>query len=238
MTEQTLEQKLVFGSIRGDVSAVQDAIAEGVDVNARTSPTGVGQDNTALMWASAEGHGDVVRLLLESGAQVNAINEASYTALMYGAEGAHYDVVSHLLDFHADIQVLNRYQETILMAIARAGFADLAQRLVSLGAEVNAVNWIGDTALYLAVEHSHSHVIRSLIACGGNVNTQNRGDWTPLMMAAARGDLESMELLLDHGADGDVQASWGSSVWQEAKKSCRSQGAIDLLRRYGITDVR
>ena len=80
-------------------------------------------------------------------------------------------------------------------------------------------------------------MIRTLIDCGGEVNTQNRGEWTPLMMASARGDLDVMEVLLSFGADGTVHTDWGSSVWQEAKKSVRSYQALELLREYGITET-
>lgn len=152
MAEQTIDDTLVFAAIRGDLSTLNLAIAQGANINARSSPTGLGQDNTALMWAAAEGHDNIIRFLLAQGATVNTANPAGYTALMYAAEAARYEGGSMLLDANAESFPLNPYQETIVMAIARAGFADLAQRLVDLGVPVNAENRSGETALYLAAK--------------------------------------------------------------------------------------
>src|SRR5438876_996954 len=52
----------------GRLDAVKVLAAGGANVNAREWWLG----ETALMWAAAENHGDVVRALVEAGAEINA----------------------------------------------------------------------------------------------------------------------------------------------------------------------
>ena len=60
-------------------------------------------DSTALMEAASAGHVDIVKLLKEHGADVNAQSEAGNTALTYAACGGFEDVVEvteiHIRDF-------------------------------------------------------------------------------------------------------------------------------------------
>ena len=71
----------------------------GADVNATADDGG-----TALMAAVNRGHGDVVDLLLDAGANVNAVKSTTgMTALMYGAQSGNAEVVKALVASKADV---------------------------------------------------------------------------------------------------------------------------------------
>lgn len=59
--------------------------------------------STPLMEAAQEGHLDLVRYLLESGADVHAQTQTGDTALTYACENGHTDVADLLLQFGADM---------------------------------------------------------------------------------------------------------------------------------------
>ncbi len=63
------------------------------DVNAREQRYG----DTALMWAAVAGHVDVVRLLIEAGADVRAVDDEGVTALHLARAKGHTEVASALL---------------------------------------------------------------------------------------------------------------------------------------------
>ena len=65
----------------GSVEAVRLLIARGADVNAK-EPS---QNQSALMWAAAERHADVVRLLVEAGADLQAHTKKGFTAIHFAA---------------------------------------------------------------------------------------------------------------------------------------------------------
>eukprot|EP00976_Prorocentrum_cordatum_P105747 1194322-Prorocentrum_minimum.AAC.2 len=50
-------------------------------------------NQTSLHWAAADGHLSIVKLLIESGADIDATHVAGYTALHEASQRGHYDVV-------------------------------------------------------------------------------------------------------------------------------------------------
>ena len=77
-----------YGSTERRVLARQHA-----DVNAREQRYG----DTALMWAAVAGHADVVRLLIEAGADVRAVDDEGVTALHLARAKGHTEVANALL---------------------------------------------------------------------------------------------------------------------------------------------
>ena len=57
--------------------------------------------STALMAASREGHTEIVKLLIDAGADVNYWVEAGYTALKWEKQTGHIDSVRLLLEVNA-----------------------------------------------------------------------------------------------------------------------------------------
>ncbi|CAE7364411.1 Ehmt1, partial [Symbiodinium sp. CCMP2456] len=65
-------------------------------------------NHTPLMVASGNGHVDVVRLLLEAGAEMEALAADGSTALMWAALEGHDSVVRLLLEARAEMDVRDR----------------------------------------------------------------------------------------------------------------------------------
>jgi ankyrin repeat protein/mono/diheme cytochrome c family protein len=92
---------------------------------------------------------------------------------------------------------------TPLMYAALYGTADAVRALLDAGANPNAKNDAGATALLWAVDDAAK--TRLLIARGADVNQRSLDGRTPLMVAAAQaGSSEVLALLLDAGADPNV----------------------------------
>lgn len=107
-------------------------ISTGADVNA------VGP----LQMASSRGLHNVVRILLDEGADINAVDEIG-TALMAAAQGGHNQaeqVVELLLDRGAHIDAVGGEYGTALEAARRTGHESIVKLLLQRGADVNAHN--------------------------------------------------------------------------------------------------
>lgn len=74
--------------------------------------------------------------------------------------------------------------------------------------------------------------VRLLLEGGADPNVSGKGGLTPIMAAAALGNLTSMRLLLDHGADVARVAADGSTALAFAV-AYGQEGAVTLLLQHG-----
>ena len=85
---------------KGDVIAVRELLASGVDANLRNRCGW-----TPLMLAASEGHTPIVSLLLSEGADVQAVNDFGASALAYAALRGKRRTIQALLDAGASLDV-------------------------------------------------------------------------------------------------------------------------------------
>jgi ankyrin repeat protein len=157
------ETPLMTASRTGAMTGVKALLAHGAKVNAVESSRG----QTALMWAVAEDHADVAKLLIAAGADVNirstlfdfnfrkvanggtqaVYSRGGLTALMLAARQGAIESAKVLLDAGADINAAEpEYGFTPVLEAIYNDHYDLAAMLVDRGADLK----VG--ALYLAVE--------------------------------------------------------------------------------------
>jgi ankyrin repeat protein len=190
------ETPLMAASRSGSVPAVRLILDRKVDVNA----TETVQKTTALMRASAEGHGDVVDVLLKAGAdpnlqaRVTEITQRSmnsdhptggFTALMWAARNGSEDTVRRLAEGGADLKLKNGDGASAAMIAIYNDRFDMAATLVELGSDPD------DGSLYVAVEMRDSTTDQ--FAFDGSRLRPNH----PNKLTA----LDLIGLLLDKGAD-------------------------------------
>ncbi len=190
---QTLVSDRFYLAIRNDNAGELKALIGSQAVNAKDS-----RGATPLMYAAAFGNARQMKLLLESGADVNTQNTFHATALIWAGGDA---VKSRLLIEHgADVNIRTEQGRTPLMAAAkRNGNADLVRLLLQKGADVKAP---GDATLITAGQSGDIEIMRLLIEAGANVNCVSpRLGETPLMYAAASDNVEAVRLLLAKGAN-------------------------------------
>ncbi len=175
---------LLHSAVRvGDKNIIELLIQKGADVN-KTNKDG----ETPLYYAALSGHKDIAELLIEKGAKISTIHLAAYTGDI--AE------VKAFIQEGIDINALDKRNMTALHFAARGDQTDTAELLIARGAKVDVGSW---TPLYVAVEANNIDIAEYLIAHGANVNS-GEGVWTPLQEAAYHSK-EMVELLLANGAN-------------------------------------
>ena len=166
--------------------------------------------NTALIWAARNRHGDIVRLLLDNGADVNKTNNDNKTALFEAARYGHADCVGLLLSVgDIDVDHVNNAGDTTLIWTAHCGHADIVRLLLENGAAVNHVNNAGNTALIEAAYWRHTDIVRLLLENEAAVNHVNNAGNTALHRAALRGGAAIIRILLENGADFNCVDAYG-----------------------------
>jgi hypothetical protein len=138
---------LVVAAERDDLDEVRRLLDGGTPVNASNSILGT----TALLAAAGQGRVEVVRLLLERGADVNA-RSGGWTPLPLALSSGVSPEIARLLVAHgANVNAREPdLQRTALMIAAVSGELELVRDILDKGAEVNALDADGKTALDVA----------------------------------------------------------------------------------------
>lgn len=149
------------------------------------------------------GHSDVVKLLIEEQAFLEATGNNGATALMMASAMGNLDVVSTLLEGGANPNTRHAFgKTTALHFAAEVGRAEVVKILCSKGADVEAEKTTGGGPLHSAADANQTEVVRVLVnECGANINKLLMKDTTPLYLAAQRGFTEVVKELINLGAD-------------------------------------
>jgi ankyrin repeat protein len=130
-----------------DAAAVNQMIAEGVNV----SELDVNQD-APLVMAAYLGHSEIVRLLLEAGADVTAVDPSmKATALHAAAYAGRTEAAKLLIEYHIDIDKQgpqNGY--TALHDAIWQNHVDTAEVIINAGANLSLKSHSGETPLQFA----------------------------------------------------------------------------------------
>jgi ankyrin repeat protein len=157
-----------------------------------------GKGVTPLLYASAFGSVEAMRVLLEAGADVNAAESLGAVPLHWSAcDPAR---VKLLLEHGAQVNVKNPQGRTPLMVASSCeGGADSIRMLLERGADINVQQQNGSTALLDAATYGGPSIVRLLLEAGAKANIANQQGDTPLMFAVGWGDVELVRMLIAKG---------------------------------------
>jgi ankyrin repeat protein len=97
-----------------------------------------------------------------------------------------------------------------LMGAAYNGDADEVAHILTMPCDIDAQDDHGMTALMYAALKGHNDALRQLIASKAALETQSGQHFTALMYAARMSQVETVKLLLQSGADPDVNEDYGT----------------------------
>jgi ankyrin repeat protein len=119
-------------------------------------------DRTALHWAAECGHEEVVRLVLEKGADVNVKDAFGSTALSGAAERGHAAIVQLLLE-KADINAKDVCGQTALFQAVIEEHKEVVQLLLGKGADIHEMDANGRTVLDPIFHSEHMPLLKLIL---------------------------------------------------------------------------
>ena len=162
---------------------------------------------TALNLASRFGHFDVVRLLLESGADPNLTGRDGYSPLEFAVGRGNVEIENILLShgaFPLNSHQLKRAQKAKnrnLLAACSEQNCDLGdvERLLHAGADINTTSTEdSDTAVNLAAKSANQNLVSFLLENGANPDIRNAEHKAALEIALEQGHTKVTNLLIAH----------------------------------------
>ncbi|XP_051854782.1 2-5A-dependent ribonuclease [Antechinus flavipes] len=168
-----------------------------------------------LIQAVKEGDFELVKQLLEKGADVNIKMEGGWTPLHNAAKEGNKDIVELLLEKGADLHIRKENGATPFIVAAIVGDVELLELFLSKGANINEYDNHGFTAFMEAAYYGHQSALEFLYEKGVEVNLGRqtseeqkklrKGGCTALMDAARKGHIDVVKILLEK-MEADVNA--------------------------------
>jgi len=171
------------------VSAIKSLLEAGADVNTWSL-----QEETALYQAIIAGHEDIVKLLLDAGAETNG--SSSCHPLHVACERGNTEIVTLLLQHGVNVNAVSDKGDTALHSACESGQFKMVQILLEAGAYVNHMSY-GETALSIICKKRQAcaNVVELLFKCGADLDIHS-----PLYSACKNNNTDIVKLLLAHGA--------------------------------------
>ena len=215
--------------LKGHVEVVRLLLPGGVDQDAKDA-----WKLNPIHFATKRDSLEVLEVLLEHGADVNAAGRDGWTLLHDAVlDGERTDVVRLLLAYGAAVDTKSELGETPLHFAAMWNRKDEAKLLLAHGAEVNARTVGRMTPLHFA---SYSRDLAEvLLAHGAAVDAENEYGETPLHSAAEYGHRETARLLLTNGAAVDAKDEDGMTALYFAAIGDHVE-VVRLLKHFGAEE--
>ncbi|XP_023125880.2 protein phosphatase 1 regulatory subunit 12A isoform X8 [Amphiprion ocellaris] len=228
-------------------------------------------DGAVFLAACSSGDTEEVLRMLDRGADINYANVDGLTALHQACIDDNVDMVTFLVEHGAGINQPDNEGWIPLHAAASCGYLDIAEYLISQGASVGVVNSEGETPLDIAEEEAMEELLQNEINRQGvdieaarkeeeRIMLRDARQWlnsgqiqdvrhaksggTALHVAAAKGYVEVLKLLIQAGYDVNIKdydgwtplhaaAHWGK------EEACRilveNLCDMDLINKMGQT---
>ena len=135
--EMTYGEYMLMSARGGDIDAVKECLAEEVPINFQDEEMG----NASLHLACANGHKEVVELLLDAGADINLINKNKNTPIHWACLLGRMEVVKILAEWHtrkpesgikADMNLKNTFGRIPMEEALQSGQGEIAEFLAPL----------------------------------------------------------------------------------------------------------
>jgi ankyrin repeat protein len=180
--------------------------------------------------------GEISKLLLSRGANVNARTKNGTTTLHAATYNGYVKVVEALLEHNADVNCTVKIDIAPLRYHPQMHYVEGDKVLLKFHASIDSEDKYGITPLHIAAENDNLEIVKFLLKFGAIIDSQDKCGITPLRIAAQNDNLEIVKCLLKFGAIIDSQDKYGITPLQIAAHKGHLEIVKCLLKFGAIVD--
>ena len=187
------------------------------------------EGKTPLIIAVGNSYIDTAKILIENGANINAVDIEGWSALSYAVNNGDIEIAKLLLENKAKIK------DELLIAIKSPiveSSINMMKLLIENGANINYTDENGFTPLNIAIESGDMELTKFLITNGANVNSLMQDGVSLIGYAIAQNNMDLLQMLIENGAN--VNNTNGDS-WADTPLKTASRLGLDNVVRILLT---
>ena len=194
-----------------------------------------------IVLTAAMGYRDITEMLLDHGADVNTEITSGFTPLHHAAANGNVDTIQLLVERGADINSENIFGETALLRAAHEQETEAVLTLATLGADLGDLSKDGKSVWHYAIEAPDKDLLKTVIACHKKANACRllvlpKGR-NALHLAALKGDLTKVELLLSAGVSAEIQDDSGNTFFHLAARADQQEIVERFIDQVDVNAV-
>lgn len=194
---QDKQAELIAAAQRNDKAAVEALLAEGVNPNLAVDQWG----GRALVYAVGHGNVELVRVLLDAGADPDLRGAGGFTPLGRAALDGHARIARLLLRAGADVDRKSADGNTPITAATLMNRLPVVRELLAFHPDVTIWNREGRVCLGLAAEQGNQPLVQLMLDAGVDPNIMDRNGNRALFWAGYNDNGAIAKLLVDHGGE-------------------------------------
>ena len=191
---------------------------------------------TAMHIAAFRGYIDVLRMLLDRGADIDSQTTFGASVLHCAMRGNHHKTFKFLLSRGANIETTDHNAFTALHVAAFKGCMRWIFLLCDKGANLQARDNVGGSPLHIAAKRGKIKCIGVLQERGADIERKDDHGRSPILVASRQGMSASIKVLLDMGADIDSRDLNGRTALLTGARRGKSDSVRVLLDRGAHID--
>lgn len=187
------------------------------------------EGKTPLIIAVGNSYIDTAKILIENGANINAVDIEGWSALSYSVNNGDIEIAKLLLENKAKIK------GELLIAIKSPiveSRINMMKLLIDNKANINYTDENGFNPLNIAIESGDMELTKFLITNGANVNSLMQDGVSLIGYAIAQNNMDLLQILIENGAN--VNYTGGDS-WADIPLMTASRLGLDNVVRILLT---
>ena len=183
------------------------------------------EGKTPLIIAVGNSYIDTAKILIENGANINAVDIEGWSALSYAVNNGDIEIAKLLLENKAKIK------DELLIAIKSPiveSRINMMKLLIDNKANINYTDENGFNPLNIAIESGDMELTKFLITNGANVNSLMQDGVSLIGYAIAQNNMDLLQILIENGAN--VNYTNGDS-WADTPLKTASRLGLDNVVR-------
>ena len=218
----------VFGGCSQKI--LRALIKHGADVNATNK-----NNLTPLMLAYHKGKVEAIHVLVTAGADSNLTDNGGFTVTHHAIlGGCDKETLQAIIHHGLDVNATSKDNISPLMLACRQGNVDCVNVLLKAGADPNIQDTNGMTLIYYAVTGGCSKkTLQAIMDHGFDVNPMDKDNKSPLMIACLNGNVDAIHILVNAGADPNIQGTKGTTLIHHAVAGGCNKETLQAIINHG-----